>query len=87
MATLDIQQSDLVVAKANKVLGSAAVERYTEQRINVHYSLLPSYAGLTGTRPVQAARDHPVDIEALGRNCRFNGSGFIESQFPSDEES
>ena len=58
LTLLDELKPDLVITTVHKILGQSVVQRYQDRLINLHYSLLPAFAGLIGARPVQAALDH-----------------------------
>jgi phosphoribosylglycinamide formyltransferase-1 len=54
-AALGAFAPDLVVTNVHKILSAAVIERSPSRLINLHYSLLPAYGGLIGTRPVEKA--------------------------------
>lgn len=64
LTLLNELQPDLIVTTVHKIIGAPVVARYRNHLINLHYSLLPAFAGLIGIRSVQAALDH---------GCNFTG--------------
>jgi len=46
---------DVVVTNVHKILAPSVIETLAARLINLHYSLLPAYGGLIGTRPVETA--------------------------------
>jgi phosphoribosylglycinamide formyltransferase-1 len=55
---LDRVQPDLVITNVHKVLVPTVVQRYAGKLLNLHYSLLPSFGGVIGTRPVSMALEY-----------------------------
>lgn len=55
VAALDALAPDVVVTNVHKILSPAVIEAAQGRLINLHYSLLPAYGGLIGTRPVELA--------------------------------
>jgi phosphoribosylglycinamide formyltransferase-1 len=49
--------ADVIVTNVHKILDEALVERFAGRLLNLHYSLLPSFAGTIGMTPVRAARE------------------------------
>lgn len=58
LTILDELKPDLIITTVHKILGETVVEHYRNRLINLHYSLLPAFAGLIGARSVQAALDY-----------------------------
>lgn len=54
-AALDDAVPDMVVTNVHKILAPAVVDAYRGRLVNLHYSLLPAYGGVIGTRPVEMA--------------------------------
>jgi phosphoribosylglycinamide formyltransferase-1 len=52
---LDRYAPDIVVTNVHKILSASVIERAPARLVNLHYSLLPAYGGLIGTRPVEMA--------------------------------
>lgn len=48
-------QPDIVISNIHRILQPELVEMFTERIINLHYSLLPSFAGSIGTAPIKQA--------------------------------
>ncbi|MEW9900584.1 formyltransferase family protein [Chitinivorax sp. PXF-14] len=55
VAALDDVAADMVVTNVHKILTEPVVDLYRGKLINLHYSLLPAYGGVIGTRPVEMA--------------------------------
>jgi len=55
---------DLIITTWKKIIDDETVEYFYGKIINLHYSLLPSFAGLIGTKPIE---------EAYHRECKFIG--------------
>jgi len=55
---------DLIITTWKKIIDDETVEYFYGKTINLHYSLLPSFAGLIGTIPLE---------EAYNRGCKFIG--------------
>jgi phosphoribosylglycinamide formyltransferase 1 len=56
---------DIIVSNFNKVLDAEIVEAHAGKIINLHYSLLPAFAGLIGDEPLKAA---------LAAGCKIVGT-------------
>tara|TARA_B100000900_G_C20541334_1_gene700614 strand:- start:611 stop:1312 length:702 start_codon:yes stop_codon:yes gene_type:complete len=46
---------DLIITTVHKILGPKVIDAFDKKLINLHYSLLPSFAGLIGMKPVERA--------------------------------
>ncbi|UOR05706.1 hypothetical protein MUN82_01075 [Hymenobacter aerilatus] len=66
-AALQQAQPDVVVLAFDRILDAATLALFPGRFINVHYSLLPSFAGLVGMKTVEQARAQQVRI--LGATC------------------
>jgi len=55
---------DLIITTWKKIIDDETVDFFYGKIINLHYSLLPSFAGLIGTKPIE---------EAYNRDCKFIG--------------
>lgn len=64
LAALQSLEPDVVITTVHKIIDRAVVQRYEGKLINLHYSLLPAFAGLIGAGPVKAA---------LAQRVRFGG--------------
>ncbi len=56
---------DIVVTNWHKIIDKEVVDKYCGKLINLHYSLLPAFAGLIGTKPLE---------EAYSRGCKYVGA-------------
>jgi phosphoribosylglycinamide formyltransferase-1 len=54
-ALLDQDDPDLIVTNIHKILDRDTVLRYAGRLINLHYSLLPAFAGHIGDKPIHLA--------------------------------
>jgi phosphoribosylglycinamide formyltransferase-1 len=64
LSLLKSLKPDLIITTWNKIIDDETVEYFYGKIINLHYSLLPSFAGLIGIKPIQ---------EAYHRECKFIG--------------
>lgn len=46
---------DLIITTVHKILSVHIIKAFEKKLINLHYSLLPSYSGLIGMRPIEKA--------------------------------
>lgn len=46
---------DIIITTVHKILEPKVIDAFKKKLINLHYSLLPSFAGLIGMRPVEKA--------------------------------
>jgi phosphoribosylglycinamide formyltransferase-1 len=53
--SLNYYEPDIVITTVHRILDVAVVEKFRGRLINLHYSLLPAFAGFIGTRPVKEA--------------------------------
>lgn len=51
-------EPDMIVTTVHKILGKAFLTAFEGKMLNLHYSLLPSFAGSIGVSPVRAALDY-----------------------------
>lgn len=50
-------QADLIVTNIHKIIDAQTLAQFSEAHwVNLHYSLLPAFAGLIGLAPLEAAR-------------------------------
>lgn len=52
---LEQLQPDVVVTTVHRILSQEVVSAFRGRLVNLHYSLLPAFSGVIGTRPVAAA--------------------------------
>lgn len=52
---LDYYNPDIVITTVHQILNKEVVENFRGRLINLHYSLLPSFAGFIGIRPLKEA--------------------------------
>lgn len=52
---LKTEQPDIVISNIHRILRPEIVAMFTERIINLHYSLLPSFAGSIGSTPIKQA--------------------------------
>lgn len=48
---------DIIVTNVHRILHAPMLQHFSSQLVNLHYSLLPAYAGTIGNAPVQHAID------------------------------
>lgn len=53
---------DIVITTVHRILGDAFLAAFKGKMLNLHYSLLPSFAGSIGTNTVKAAMDYGVRL-------------------------
>ena len=58
---------DCVVTNIHKVIDAETLKRHPGKFVNLHYSLLPAFAGLIGMSTVDAAREHGARV--IGGTC------------------
>jgi phosphoribosylglycinamide formyltransferase-1 len=63
-AVLENLSPDAVVTTWNKIIDADSVRRHNVRLLNLHYSLLPAFAGTMGMEPLRLAYE---------RGCRFAG--------------
>ena len=75
-AEIDQLACDLVISTWTKIIGAETVAKNQGKLINLHYSLLPAFAGLVGVEPLELA---------YARGCKFVGPTvhFIEGAVDS----
>lgn len=81
-------QPDLIITTWNKIIDEETVNYFYGKMINLHYSLLPSFAGLTGIKPIQEA--YHCRCKFIGPTCHFvdkevdSGKIIAQAAFPTD---
>lgn len=58
LSELERLNPDLILTTFNKILQPAVVTDFRDRLVNLHYSLLPSFSGSIGTRPVKDAIEY-----------------------------
>jgi len=53
--SLDYYRPDIVITTVHRILNEEVIEKFRGKLINLHYSLLPSFGGSIGIRPVKDA--------------------------------
>jgi phosphoribosylglycinamide formyltransferase 1 len=64
LSALDFLQPDVVITTVHRILAGAVTDKYRGRLVNLHYSLLPSFGGAIGVRPLR---------DALAFGVRFVG--------------
>lgn len=62
---LETVSADIIVTNIHKILTSRVLKSSSAEFVNLHYSLLPSFAGFIGMKTVEEARK---------QNCQFLGA-------------
>ena len=62
---VDELNPDIIVTNVHKIISEDVLQNCTCSFINLHYSLLPSFAGTIGMKPVD---------DAIAKGCKFLGS-------------
>ena len=60
LSELENLKPDLIITTVHKIIRQDILNFYPNKLINLHYSLLPAFSGLIGTRPVKEALKHNV---------------------------
>lgn len=60
---------DLIITNWHKVIDRDTVHKYTGKMINLHYSLLPAFAGLIGAEPIRLA--YAQGCKYIGPTCHY----------------
>lgn len=66
---LDEIKADLIITTWHKILGKEIVKKYEKMLINLHYSLLSSFSGMIGIKPIERAIQKKVKF--LGATVHF----------------
>lgn len=70
---LDRISSDIIVTNWYKIIDELTVRKFKGKLINLHYSLLPAFAGLIGVEPIKRAYDQ--GCRYIGPTCHFVDEG------------
>lgn len=68
-ALLERIKPDLIITNWHKVIDRDTVQKYTGRMINLHYSLLPAFAGLIGVEPIRLA--YAQGCKYIGPTCHY----------------
>jgi len=60
---------DIIVTTWAKIIDEETVEKYRGKMINLHYSLLPAFAGQMGTEPIENA--YRQNCQYIGVTCHY----------------
>lgn len=88
LSLLKSLQPDLIITTWNKIIDEETVNYFYGKMINLHYSLLPSFAGLTGIKPIQEA--YHYECKFIGPTCHLvdkevdSGKIIAQAVFPTD---
>tara|TARA_Y100001970_G_scaffold291234_1_gene427620 strand:+ start:93 stop:743 length:651 start_codon:yes stop_codon:yes gene_type:complete len=66
---LNIINPDIIITTWNKIIDKDVILKYNNQMINLHYSLLPQYAGLMGITPIKKAIKDRSNY--IGATCHY----------------
>lgn len=58
---------DLIITNIHKIIDSETLNTFSSKFINLHYSLLPSFAGFIGMQTIEKAREQRVGF--IGGTC------------------
>jgi len=90
LEALTLYSPDLIITNIHKILERELVESMEEKMINLHYSLLPRYAGTIGTRGVELAtlnRDYLLGVTTHRLDeIVDNGEPIIQSIFKNPND-
>jgi len=60
---------DIIITTWAKIIDKDIVSKYLGKMINLHYSLLPAFAGLMGTEPIENA--YKQNCQYVGVTCHY----------------
>lgn len=60
---------DIIITNWHKIIDRDTVRKYTGKMINLHYSLLPAFAGLIGIEPIKLA--YAQGCKYIGPTCHY----------------
>ncbi len=60
---------DIIITTWAKIIDEDIVEKYLNKMINLHYSLLPAFAGQMGTEPIENA--YKQNCQYIGVTCHY----------------
>jgi phosphoribosylglycinamide formyltransferase-1 len=68
-AELDLLKPDLIVTNIHKIIDKKTLSRFPQKFINLHYSLLPAFAGLIGMETALKAKEQNAGF--MGGTCHL----------------
>ena len=69
MDILDEINPDIIITTWAKIIDKEIVKKYLNRMINLHYSLLPAFAGQMGTAPIENA--YRQNCQYIGVTCHY----------------
>ncbi len=87
---LQLISPDLIITNWHKIIDAVTVNAYSGKMINLHYSLLPSFAGMIGAEPVKRAFE--AGCKFVGPTCHWVDEGvdtgkiIAQSVFPVEDD-
>ncbi|OWP79625.1 formyltransferase family protein [Flavobacterium oreochromis] len=60
---------DIIITNIHKIIDNMTLEMFPSKFINLHYSLLPSFAGYIGMETIEKAKEQNVGF--IGATCHF----------------
>ena len=73
VALLEDMKSDVIVTNWHKIIDESTVRQYSGRLVNLHYSLLPAFAGLIGVEPIKLAYEQGCKF--IGPTCHLVNEG------------
>ena len=64
---------DIIITNWHKIIDNEVVDKYAGKLINLHYSLLPAFAGLIGVEPIEKA--YIQGCKYIGATCHYVDNG------------
>lgn len=58
IAILNHLCADIIITNVHKILAPTVIEAFKNNLLNLHYSLLPAFAGTIGTKPIKMSLDY-----------------------------
>jgi len=65
--------ADVIITNWHKIIDEQTVKLYEGKMINLHYSLLPSFSGLIGIKPIEKAYEQ--NCQYVGATCHYVDKG------------
>lgn len=73
VALLEGMKPDVIVTNWHKIIDEKTVRQYSGRLVNLHYSLLPAFAGLIGVEPIKLAYEQGCKF--IGPTCHLVNEG------------